>query len=69
VGVHRNGTKWVAVITCRGKNHYLGRFADPVEAAKARDRKAYELNGPYAYLNFPDDFPRRRKRSSKKSRG
>jgi hypothetical protein len=67
VGVHRNGTKWAAVITCRGKNHYLGRYADPVEAAKVRDRKAYELHGPFAYLNFPEDFPRRRrrKRSSK----
>lgn len=27
-----------------------------VEAAKARDRKAYELAGEYAYVNFPDDF-------------
>ncbi len=24
------------------------------EAAKARDRKAYELHGQYAYLNFPE---------------
>ena len=29
---------------------------DEVEAAKARDRKAYELHGEYAYLNFPEDF-------------
>jgi len=28
------------------------------EAAKARDRKAYELHSPYAYLNFPEDFRR-----------
>ncbi len=26
-------------------------------AAKARNRKAYELHGPYAYLNLPEDFP------------
>ncbi len=25
-------------------------------AAKARDRKARELHGEYAYLNFPEDF-------------
>jgi hypothetical protein len=63
VGVYRKGNKWRASITCRGVFYYLGLFADPVAAAKARDRKAYELNGPYAYLNFPEDFrrPRRKK--------
>jgi len=58
VGVHRSGNKWVAQITCRGVYYYLGLFDDPVEAAKARDRKAYELHGPYAYLNFPEDYGR-----------
>jgi len=29
---------------------------DEVEAAKARDRKAYELHGEFAYLNFPEDY-------------
>jgi hypothetical protein len=65
VGVYRNHKKWVAGITCRGKYYYLGTFGSPIEAAKARDRKAYELFGEYAYLNFPEDFPRRRKPSSK----
>ncbi len=69
VGVHKNGTKWVAVITCRGKSYYLGRFADPVEAAKARDRMAYKLHGPFAYLNFPEDFPERRHKRSSKRKG
>lgn len=27
-------------------------------AAKARDRKAYELAGEFAYLNFPDEIKR-----------
>ena len=31
-------------------------FEDKVQAAKARDRKAYELFGPFAYLNFPDEI-------------
>ncbi len=56
VGVLRHGDKWEAGIRCQGKYHYLGLFEDEVEAAKARDRKAYELHGPYAYLNFPEDF-------------
>jgi len=56
VGVFRNKDRWQAGIGCRGKSHYIGLFADEVEAAKARDRKAYELHGQYAYLNFPDDF-------------
>jgi hypothetical protein len=58
VGVYRKRNKWVAGITYRGEYFYLGIFEDEVEAARARDRKAYELHGPYAYLNFPEDFRR-----------
>ena len=58
VGVSRRAGKWEAKIMYRGKRFYLGRFDDEVEAAKARDRKAHELHGPYAYLNFPEDFRR-----------
>lgn len=57
VGVRRRGDKWEAGVQCRGKYYHLGTFATEIEAAKARDRKAYELWGPYAYLNFPEDFP------------
>jgi hypothetical protein len=59
VGVYPRAGKWEAGITWHGEHFYLGRYDDPVEAAKARDRKAYELHGPYAYLNFPEDFRRR----------
>lgn len=55
VGVYPRDGNYEAGITWRGKHYYLGRFDDPVEAAKARDRKAYELHGPYAYLNFPEE--------------
>lgn len=58
VGVYRFRDKWVAHVVCRGKHYYVGAFEDEVEAAKARDRKAYELHGEYAYLNFPEDFVR-----------
>ena len=60
VGVYRHGDKWEAGISCRGRHYYLGLFEDEVEAAKARDRKAYELYGEHAYLNFPEDYRRRK---------
>lgn len=45
--------KWIAEITHKGKKHYLGAFDDEIEAAKAYDRKAVELFGEFARLNFP----------------
>jgi hypothetical protein len=56
VGVSRHGDRWRAQIICRGKRYYCGVFDDEVEAAKARDRKAWELHGEFAYLNFPEDY-------------
>jgi hypothetical protein len=38
---------------------------DEVEAAKARDRKAYELHGDRAYLNFPEDYRRKKRKKAK----
>ncbi|MGE5296149.1 MAG: HNH endonuclease [Solirubrobacterales bacterium] len=61
VGVHREGDKWRATIRWRGKYYNLGLFTDEVEAAKARDRKAHEIHGKFAYLNFPEDFQRRKR--------
>jgi len=56
VGVYRQGDKWGAQIVWRGKKYTLGSYDTQVEAAKARDRKAFELHGEFAYLNFPEDF-------------
>lgn len=56
LGVYPRGDKWEAGITSGGKHHYLGRFDDPIAAAKARDRKAWELHGQFASLNFPEDY-------------
>jgi len=58
IGVYRHRDRWLARATRRGKCYHVGIFKDEVEAAKARDRKAYELHGEYAYLNFPEDFKR-----------
>ena len=51
----RANNKWVAGITVGHQTINLGRFESEVEAAKARDRKAFELWGEVAYLNFPEE--------------
>jgi hypothetical protein len=53
VGVHASGKKWRATVALNGKNYCAGSFEDKVEAARARDRKAIELHGEFARLNFP----------------
>ncbi|HSW00893.1 MAG TPA: hypothetical protein VLI39_12015 [Sedimentisphaerales bacterium] len=57
-GVYPHGDKWQAMIKHKGELFNLGLFEDDVEAAKARDRKAWELEGEFAYLNFPDEIRR-----------
>ncbi|NLZ07113.1 MAG: hypothetical protein GXY19_18240 [Phycisphaerae bacterium] len=57
-GVSPRGDKWIALVGYKGETIYVGLFDDEVEAAKARDRKAYELAGEFAYLNFPDEIQR-----------
>lgn len=36
-----------------GKNIYVGRFADEIDAARAYDRAAIKYHGEFARLNFP----------------
>jgi hypothetical protein len=68
VGVYPRGRKFEAGITWQGEHFYLGRYDDPVEAAKARDRKAYELHGKHAYLNILQDFQRGQRHAGSKRR-
>jgi len=58
VGVTRVGRKWMAQIGWHGRCLYLGLYDDEVEAAKVRDRKAYELHGEFAYINLPEELAR-----------
>jgi hypothetical protein len=55
--------KWRAHIWFEGGYVSIGYFTDEVEAARAYDRKAVELFGATARLNFPEEWPpQRRKR-------
>lgn len=50
---HRGAAKWVAQIHVHKKNHYLGLYESPIEAARAYDEAAREHFGAFARPNFP----------------
>jgi hypothetical protein len=49
--------KWRVELLSRGRKIWVGSFTDEVEAARAYDRKAVEVFGEYAHLNFPEEWP------------
>ena len=51
--------RYDAGIIFDGRPIRLGAFDDPAQAARVRDRKARGLQGPYAYINLPDELPPR----------
>ncbi len=53
IGVYYNKKdhKWFAQIRNNNKLIYIGYFTNPIEAARARDKKAIELHGEFAKLN------------------
>jgi hypothetical protein len=55
VSWHRQAGRWRATASTSGKQVYIGLFDDPADAARAYDKKARELYGEFAYLNFPQE--------------
>lgn len=56
-GVHFEASrrKFKAVISKDRNFHFLGRFENEAEAARAYDKAALEIHGEFAYLNFPEE--------------
>ncbi len=61
VGFNKDYGKHFADIYFKGKRYFLGYFPNETEAARARDRKAVELLGDTARVNFPDEWPAERR--------
>jgi hypothetical protein len=61
VGFNRGYGKHFADIFHKGKRYFLGYFPNEVEAARARDHKAIELQGESARVNFPEEWPPERR--------
>lgn len=56
IGIKKSRRKnhWCAAVTHDHATIYVGTFPTPEAAALARDRKARELRGEFARLNFPE---------------
>ena len=50
----KRDSKWIAQISWEGGYVWIGRFDVEADAAIAYDRKAKELHGEFATLNFPE---------------
>lgn len=49
---NKKDKKWQVYVVKNSQRYYVGQFDDEVEAAKAYDKKAIELHGVFANLNF-----------------
>jgi hypothetical protein len=51
---HKKHKKWQARIACNSSRMHLGSFDNEIDAALAYDRRAIEVFGEFAWLNFPE---------------
>ena len=61
MGVHWDeyNQLWHSSVKKEKKYYFTGRHKLEIDAAKARDKKAFELFGWDIKLNFPEDYPRK----------
>ncbi len=57
----KRSKKWVAKIQGNGKRTHIGTFKNDIDAARAYDKKASQLHGQFACLNFPSEAQSRTK--------
>jgi hypothetical protein len=55
VSLGKTEKKWRGTIRFNKKRYHLGYFTDETAAAKAYDKKASQLHGRFACLNFPSE--------------
>ena len=53
--------KYRAGVYYEGEHLHCGHFTDEIDAARAHDRKAVEVLGESALLNFPEEWPAQRR--------
>ena len=51
---HKKDKRWQAQIGENKKRTYIGSYTNEMDAARAYDKKAKELHGEFARLNFPE---------------
>jgi hypothetical protein len=56
VSFYKSYKKWDAIFTFQRKHYRLGRFVNEIDAAKAYDKKCWEVYHRLDLLNFPEDY-------------